>query len=82
MLSRDRFSKIDEILMRFLGEGFVIMFLRKNLKNLVLIGFCSIGIIHECWISMFKLSLVVFHGWMNMYENLMLGFWIKKLYLS
>jgi hypothetical protein len=47
----------------------------KNLKNLVLIGFCSIGIIHECWISMFKLSGVDSHGWIYVFTKFWLRVW-------
>jgi hypothetical protein len=52
----------NEFVLRNKKKKYFVVFLRKNLKNLALIGFCSIGIIHECWISMFKLSGVDFHG--------------------
>ena len=50
------------------------VFLRKILRNLVLIGFCSMKVVHEDFTSMFKLSCEDFHGWMNIYENFLLGF--------
>ena len=44
-------------------------------------GFCSMKVVHEDFTSMFKLSREDFHGWMNIYENFLLGFW-EKIYVD